>query len=467
MTDKWQPPGWATLPKVPTVSLEVRRAGQVIRTHSLAQRKSFVLGRQAGLADILVEDEGVSRQHAALVHRDGALYVIDLKSLAGVTVNGHKCKPLEATPLKEGSEMALGETPLRYVVKGLAAPPPSAPSTAPPTAPQPAAPRPSAGTAAAPPGWQPPSWAVPPSVPVVMHLEEKGAKVQSLDLSRHSSYVLGRSAATAKIVVPDDTVSRQHAAIVHALRGEGGAPSVHIVDLGSTVGTFLDRGRGWERLPTNTPALLFPGCRVRLGDCATRIVYPPPAQPREPPAAAPPPPPPTTTAAAPADDGTPRFSSLLSSTLLTADDGAEEREERLAIGPTARPSTGPLAVAGAPGNSNGDAVEGEEGEEGAAGGAMSDGEAEAPLPLKNADFRNALLPFLAKAPEEARSDGGADKAKERKRKKRRKDDDSESDGEPAPPVILSKDDPAGGLILRKEKKAVAKPKKASSMKIKF
>ena len=58
--------------------------------------------------------------------------------------------------------------------------------------------------------------------------------MQSLDLSRHPAYVLGRSAATAKIVVPHESVSRQHAAIVHAEN------DTFVMDLGSASGTFLD-----------------------------------------------------------------------------------------------------------------------------------------------------------------------------------------------------------------------------------
>ena len=100
MGDHWQPPGWATAPARQTIRLEVRRGGELVHTHDLSTRKSFVLGRQAGVAHIHVKDEAVSRQHAALVHRGEAVYLIDLKSAAGVTLNGKRLPPNDAVPLK-------------------------------------------------------------------------------------------------------------------------------------------------------------------------------------------------------------------------------------------------------------------------------------------------------------------------------------------------------------------------------
>lgn len=463
MAAKWEPPSWATLPKSSLVALEVRQGSTVLKTHGLVAKKAFVLGRQVGVADLLVEDEGVSRQHAALVHKDDALFLIDLKSLAGVTVDGQRVKPLEATKLKEGSEIALGETALRYFIKGLAAMPP-----------------PPAASASA---FEPPAWAVVPTVPVVMQLQEGGQKIQSLDLSRHSSYVLGRSSASAKIIVPHDSVSRQHAAIVHGLRGDGGAPSVHIMDLNSAKGTFLDLGRGWTRLMPNAPTLWPPGGRLRLGDCPTRVVFPPPvgfAPPAGASTAAPsmatagslnPPlqmlPPPvlgetpalsstSTAVGAAADtaidrvangafqtdgaaDDAPQFSSLLSSTLVRPAGPEREPENTAADAAAAENSEVAIGAAG-PG---------------------------APIPLKNADFRNALLPFLSvKVVEEPSARDGSEKPKGKYSKKRRANDDSESDGEaPPPPMVLDKSEQSGGLILRKEKAAAGKKK--ASTKIKF
>jgi hypothetical protein len=47
-------------------------------------RAPFVLfGRDASVADVVIDDDAVSRRHAALVHHnDGRVYVIDLASVS-------------------------------------------------------------------------------------------------------------------------------------------------------------------------------------------------------------------------------------------------------------------------------------------------------------------------------------------------------------------------------------------------
>ena len=101
--------------------------------------------------------------------------------------------------------------------------------------------------------------------------------------------------------IAHDSVSRQHAAIVHGAPTADGSSSVHVVDLKSTMGTHVDPfGRGeWNRLPPNTPTILPVGGRVRLGECTTLLVYPSAAPP---PAAKPAPEP---------EDEAPRFASML------------------------------------------------------------------------------------------------------------------------------------------------------------
>ena len=106
----WHPPHWATEAKSSSVALELRRGDDVVKTISLAGRKSYVLGRQG---DIVVEDAGASRQHAAIVHRDGAAYLFDLKSAKGVALRGAQLKPMEPAKLADGDAFVLGENPLR------------------------------------------------------------------------------------------------------------------------------------------------------------------------------------------------------------------------------------------------------------------------------------------------------------------------------------------------------------------
>ena len=469
LTMSWTPPSWATDPLTSSrAMLEVRQSGHLLKTHALAKKKAYTLGRQAGTVDIHIADEAVSRLHAALVHRGETLYLIDLNSAAGVMVAGRRVKPNDAVPLAEGMHFVLGDASsvFQYVVTGLSpkepAPPPAPPAAAP--------------------SWQPPSWAVAPTAKVSMHLEEGGKLVQVLDLSRHSSYVLGRSAATAKIVVPHASVSRQHAAIVHGRGGApAGAPSLHVIDLGSAMGTFVDLGSGWSRIPPEQPTQLPPGSRVRLGDCPARLVYAlsepsvsqhtdPPATTMAPPLAAPvteatgaaqalhtlpagpaigpAPPPDAASTLAAEEDAAPQFSSLLSSTLISA-----------ASRPA--PSNSSLPLQGGGGSPP--------------TGASTDGEQGASSkPLKNDDFRSAFLPFLTSKPT-AEKQGGGPKRKGKpdvKGAKRRRNagDDSDDDDDQAPAVVLDKSAAASsdaGLVLRKAKTGTAGKKAGKLDKIKF
>ena len=429
-----QAPGWATIPAAPDLALECRRGAEVLRTFPLKAKRAFILGRQAGLADIHVEDEGVSRQHAALLPRRDALYVVDLRSARGTYVDGKRIQPPEPHQLKEGSVITLGEAvPISYVVAGLAA------AAAPPAA---AAAPPKAPAAPPPQRWQPPAWAVVPDEPPALELQRGGAPLQTLDVSRKRAYVLGRNRDQADLVVPHDSVSRAHAALLHGRQGPDGAPSVHIIDLGSTKGTYVDQGAGWKRLPPNAPTMLPPGGQVRLGDCHTLLVYPHVVPPAPPPAEAEP-------------EG-PRFGSLVQSTIISSEAGADGADASAAA-----PAAPELPAWGGGG---GDLLE-----EVAAGGDDEFGEER--KPLSNADLRAQLMPFLSRTAaddeDEEQAEGLVKKRKKKKRRHAESDDDS--DAEPAAPMVLDKAAPAG-MILRKTKAKAGKKegkKKDRSLNIKF
>ena len=113
-------PPWATLPAVATVVLEVSRGtGGATATHKITDKKSFVIGRQADVADIVTDDPESSQQHAALVHSKGALYLIDLQSARGVFIGAQQLKPMHPMLLREGTTFRLGSTPWRYTIRGL------------------------------------------------------------------------------------------------------------------------------------------------------------------------------------------------------------------------------------------------------------------------------------------------------------------------------------------------------------
>lgn len=65
-----------------------------------------VIGR-APSATIRLQDDGVSRRHARLVHQDGQVIVEDLKSANGVLVNGQR---VERMVLNDGDKIQVGST---------------------------------------------------------------------------------------------------------------------------------------------------------------------------------------------------------------------------------------------------------------------------------------------------------------------------------------------------------------------
>ena len=457
------------MPGRPNVELELRRGSELIQKHELKGRKFFILGRQPGMSHILVEDDTVSRQHAALVHCGAAVYLFDLKSAKGVAVGGKPIKPMEPRLLAEGDAFTLGDLAVQYVVKGLG--PPPAPGSD---------------------RWQPPAWAVVPAQPVSMRLMRGEEAVQELDLSRKPAYVMGRNGQQADLVVPHDSVSRQHAAIVHGAPTADGSSSVHVVDLKSTMGTYVDpfsRGE-WNRLPPNTPTILPVGGRVRLGECTTLLVYPSAAPP---PAAKPAPEP---------EDEAPRFASMLCRRAAPKWHGPEgaraqaggpsrsqpprcasSRSQLQRPAPSLRAAPPPpprglpggapspwgtphagLSPAMAPPSSGlspplarrqstivkdamvSHGVQSETVnlyEEAApatdeAGGAAAEEGGEESAQVSNNDIRNMLLPFIRKpapAVEEGADEGGR---KRRKKKRKGADDDSSDDNEPPPPLTLDK-----------------------------
>ena len=76
----------------------------------LLRRDVTVLGRKRGACDVIVERESVSALHCLLVKTDGLLFVRDLGSTNGTTVNGQR---ITRGALLPGDELALGGVKFR------------------------------------------------------------------------------------------------------------------------------------------------------------------------------------------------------------------------------------------------------------------------------------------------------------------------------------------------------------------
>jgi pSer/pThr/pTyr-binding forkhead associated (FHA) protein len=81
----------------------------------------LILGREHSTADLVIPDPGISRRHARVLARNGAVILEDLGSSNGTYVNGHRISgPVE---LGTGDEVQLGDTILGVAARGRAAAP--------------------------------------------------------------------------------------------------------------------------------------------------------------------------------------------------------------------------------------------------------------------------------------------------------------------------------------------------------
>lgn len=58
-------------------------------------------------------DKGVSRRHASIIRRDGALHIVDLDTPNGTYLNGQRLIPHQARVLRDGDNIRLGHLVLQ------------------------------------------------------------------------------------------------------------------------------------------------------------------------------------------------------------------------------------------------------------------------------------------------------------------------------------------------------------------
>lgn len=105
------PPGELT--KIRLVELKGPNRGKDYR---LEFHGEATLGRGRGCELAIPDDSEISTRHCALINKHGALFVRDLDSTNGTSVNG---VPIAADyPLQEGDVLGLGRTELRVLLQG-------------------------------------------------------------------------------------------------------------------------------------------------------------------------------------------------------------------------------------------------------------------------------------------------------------------------------------------------------------
>lgn len=70
--------------------------------------KGLIIGRSAALAHLVVEDDTLSLRHARIMGSEGTLYIEDLNTTNGTTVDGHNAPPFKPVRMSHGSKIILG-----------------------------------------------------------------------------------------------------------------------------------------------------------------------------------------------------------------------------------------------------------------------------------------------------------------------------------------------------------------------
>ena len=230
-------------------------------------RDEITIGRQEGNT-IRLSEQNVSRRHARLVRRQGALLLEDLSSYNGIKLNGAVLSA--STPLKDGDVILIGD--YRMAIKEER---PSAPLAAAGHAPGASAPASSptqVGTAA--PAQVQDAIEAQPTIPLHSLVDEASPLDSAAQPPRlvvvgkfmagreflldRPSLVIGRTSEN-DIVIEHKSISRHHARIVR----EGN--QYYAVDLESANGVRVN-GVDHDRV------LLSPGDQIELGQVQLRFV---------------------------------------------------------------------------------------------------------------------------------------------------------------------------------------------------
>ncbi|KXZ55762.1 hypothetical protein GPECTOR_2g1312 [Gonium pectorale] len=113
----FNPPDWAQQP-CRVATLEVYSAGKVCWKIPIDAEPYYTLGRASDQVSISLDHHSCSRVHAAIVHHaDGRIFLIDLQSTQGTTVDGRRIAPNKPVVLKDQARIRFGELESEYVLR--------------------------------------------------------------------------------------------------------------------------------------------------------------------------------------------------------------------------------------------------------------------------------------------------------------------------------------------------------------
>ena len=94
-----------------TAWLVLRSGGRIGKQHQLNKRSSKIIGRDPGRADIILDDDTVSREHARIKYENGQFVLYDLGSTTGTFVNENR---IQRQMLYDDDHISLGRIEMVY-----------------------------------------------------------------------------------------------------------------------------------------------------------------------------------------------------------------------------------------------------------------------------------------------------------------------------------------------------------------
>ncbi len=202
------------------------------------------VGRLAG-SNLHLEDQAVSRNHAALRFRNGNVEICDVGSTFGTSINGQKLEPKQWVAVPVGAQVSFANTSLK--LQGV-----QASSETPVSSDLAGASKQTTATAAQ---------AAQQAVGGIAGYVLQDAMGHQFQLQADGVYSLGRKDSNS-VVLSNDTVSRNHGQI----KLEGG--KISIQDLGSSNGTSINgqkiESNLWTPIPNNAA--------IKMGDVTLQMV---------------------------------------------------------------------------------------------------------------------------------------------------------------------------------------------------
>lgn len=116
-------PKWGTARTPPRINLNVFHDGkEELLTFETKDMEQLVMGRldpetqeapQIDLSRFDAIDNGISRRHAAITHKENTLQLVDLHAANGTFLNGQKLVPEQPRVLRDGDDIRLGRLVIR------------------------------------------------------------------------------------------------------------------------------------------------------------------------------------------------------------------------------------------------------------------------------------------------------------------------------------------------------------------